>query len=99
MSSASSSNEKRSFRGRVTSTLNKISIKVRGGNDVSKRERVKQKLMSIAVAFSALFFISTAKNVDLMNTQAASSEAAAPAAFAVSRGGGATAAAATQSKF
>lgn len=93
---SSSSGERRSFRGRVKNTFNKI----RGSNnDVSKRERMRQKLMGLAVAFSALFFISTGKNAELMNSRAASAAGvAAPVASAVSRGGGAAAATTTKSK-
>ncbi|KAL7494324.1 hypothetical protein ACHAWT_003053 [Skeletonema menzelii] len=96
MSAASSSSgERRSFRGRVKNTLNKI----RGNNTVSKRERMRQKLMGLAVAFSALFFISTGKNAELINNGAASSAGvAAPVASTVSRGGGAAAATTTKSK-
>lgn len=98
MSAASSSSgERRGFRGRVKNAFNKI----RGSNnDVSKRERMRQKLMGLAVAFSALFFISTGKNAELMNNGAASAAGgvAAPVASAVSRGGGAVAATTTKSK-
>lgn len=94
-SSSSGNGERRSFRGRVANTLNKISTKVRGGNDVSsKRERMRQKLMSLAVAFSALFFISTGKNAEMINNHAASSNGAAPVASSFARGGGAAATAA-----
>ena len=99
MSAASSSSggERRSFRGRVKNTINKI----RGNSDVSKRERTRQKFMSLAVAFSALFFISTGKNAELINNGATSvptGAAAAPVASAVARGGGAAAATTTKSK-
>lgn len=96
-SSSSGGERRRSFRGRVTNTLNKI----RGNNNdvVSKRERMRQKFMSLAVAFSALFFISTGKNAELISNGAASTTgAAAPVASAVARGGGAAAATTSKSK-
>ena len=90
----SSSGERKSFRGRVKNSLNKM----RGNNNVSKRERMRQKLMSLAVAFSALFFISTGKNADLMNNGVASVGDTAPVSSYVARGGGAAAAVSTKSK-
>lgn len=92
--SSSSSGERRGFRGRVKNTLNKI----RGNNDVSQRERMRHKLMSLAVAFSALFFISAGKNAELINNGVVSTSAAAPVASTVVRGGGAAAATTTKSK-
>lgn len=95
LAASSSSGERRSFRGRVKNTFNKI----RGSNnDVSKRERMRQKVMGLAVAFSALFFISTGKNAEMINNGAAYAGGAAPVASAVSRGGGAAAATTTKSK-
>ena len=92
--SSSGSGERRSFRGRVKNTFNKI----RGNNDVSKRERMRQKLMGLAVAFSTLFFMSTGKNAELINNGASSTGASAPVASAFARGGGAAAATTTKSK-
>lgn len=78
-------------RGKVRSTVNKISNKIRG-NKGSKREQVKQKFLSIAMAFSAIFFMSTGRHTDLLTNQAESATAsAASASSVVARGGAATA--------
>jgi len=82
------------IRGRVQSTLNKISHKIRGSKSTSKREQFKRKFTSIAMAFSALFFISTGRHTDLFTNQgesAATATASTSASSVIARGGAATA--------
>ena len=91
MSITASDNENSNIRGRVRSTLTKISNKIRN-NRTSKRELFKNKFISLAMAFSALFFISTGRHADLFSTQEGSSPttySAASTSSVVARGGSA----------
>ncbi|KAL7468611.1 hypothetical protein ACHAXS_008841 [Conticribra weissflogii] len=54
--------EKRSIRSRVHQTIQKISNKIRSSARGSKRALIKKKWISLAMAFTTLFFISTGKH-------------------------------------
>lgn len=91
----SNDSSNRNVRGRVRSAVSNISNKIRGGRSGSKRELFQQKFVTLAMAFSALFFISTGRHTDLFANQeggAAGSSAASSATSVVARGGSATAA-------
>ena len=91
MSITASDNESSNIRGRVRSTLAKISNKIRDKRP-SKRELFKNKFISLAMAFSALFFISTGRHADLFSTQEGSSRmtySTASTSSVVARGGSA----------
>jgi len=98
MSADVSSNDQgnaNNIRGRLKSTLNRISRRIEGNGRASKREQFRKKFASLAVAFSALFFISTGRHADLFTSGRPSpsfSHSAESASSVVARGGAATAA-------
>jgi CPA2 family monovalent cation:H+ antiporter-2 len=80
-------------RGIIQSAFSKISQKIRGVNTaVSKREQFKTKFVSLGMAFSALFFISTGRHTDFFSSPSTSSSTsnAAVTSSVMARGGGAT---------
>mmetsp|Transcript_27341 Transcript_27341/g.57028 ORF Transcript_27341/g.57028 Transcript_27341/m.57028 type:complete len:928 (+) Transcript_27341:177-2960(+) len=90
------------IRDRVKSTLYQISHKIRGSRASSKREQFRKKFASLAMAFSALFFISTGRHADLFDSQQQSPSSmagsAASASSVIARGGGTTTASNVASK-
>lgn len=94
-SNASNGDEKinSNIRGRVRSTFHKISHKIRSNrSSTSKREKFRKKFASLAVAFSALIFISAGRHSDFLPSQdsAPASSSAVSASSVVARGGSAS---------
>eukprot|EP00579_Thalassiosira_antarctica_P025889 CAMPEP_0202003330 /NCGR_PEP_ID=MMETSP0905-20130828/8943_1 /ASSEMBLY_ACC=CAM_ASM_000554 /TAXON_ID=420261 /ORGANISM="Thalassiosira antarctica, Strain CCMP982" /LENGTH=933 /DNA_ID=CAMNT_0048560455 /DNA_START=118 /DNA_END=2919 /DNA_ORIENTATION=+ len=98
MSRSSGDSQSSNIRGKVKSTLTKISHKIRG-NKASKREQFKKTFVSLAMAFSALFFISTGQHNELFSTPASSTSAVSTASSVVARGGGSSATASNSNAF
>jgi len=90
------SNTSNNIRNKVQSTVTKISSRISRRTRTSdkrfkKRDLVKQKFITAAMAFSALFFISTGREADLFSSSSTSSSATASSATAssvIARGGG-----------
>ena len=77
-----------SVRGRVRNAVTKVAHKIRG-RGTSKREQFRKTFATLAVAFSALFFLSAGRHADLFSSPEAGG-AATSASSAVARGGAAT---------
>ena len=95
ISDRNSSSRISNIRGKVQSTVSKISQRIsttRSGNGKqrSKRAQIKQKFVTLAMAFSALFFISTGREADLFNQASTNGASASAASSVVARGGAVT---------
>jgi len=80
--------EKKNIRSRTRQTIHKISNKIRSSARGSKRALIKKKWMSLAMAFTTLFFITTGKHSS--NVEHNHINNAASVAKTVVRGGAAT---------
>ncbi|KAL3763648.1 hypothetical protein ACHAWU_009072 [Discostella pseudostelligera] len=90
-SSSSFEDSSSHHRGIIRSAVSKIAHKIRGSNKVSKRDAFKNKFVSLAMAFSALFFISTGRHTDVFTSPSSSTTTSTAVSSSVmTRGGGAS---------